>query len=44
MKKLLSILRVLALLTLGFALAEDGRVTAQGMGQGIDGEIGRAHV
>ena len=39
MKKLLSILLVLALLMLGFALAEGERVTAQGVGQGIDGDV-----
>ena len=39
MKKLLSILLALALLMLGFALAEGERVTAQGVGQGIDGDV-----
>jgi len=39
MKKLLSIILGLALLVLGFALAEDGRVTAKGVGQGIDGDV-----
>ena len=39
MKKLLSILLTLALLVLGFALAEGERVTAQGVGQGIDGDV-----
>ena len=39
MKKLLSILLVLALLVLGCALAEGERVTAQGVGQGIDGDV-----
>ena len=39
MKKLLSILLVVALLALGVALAEDGKVTAQGVGQGIDGDV-----
>ena len=39
MKKLLSILLTLALLMLGFALAEGGRVTAKGVGQGIDGDV-----
>ncbi len=39
MKKLLSIILCLALLALGFALAEGERVTAQGVGQGIDGDV-----
>ena len=39
MKKLLSIILCLALLMLGFALAEGERVTAQGVGQGIDGDV-----
>ncbi|MBQ9039448.1 MAG: flavocytochrome c [Clostridia bacterium] len=39
MKKLLSILLVLALLMLGFALAKGERVTAKGVGQGIDGDV-----
>ena len=39
MKKLLSILLAVALLTLGFALAEGERVTAKGVGQGIDGDV-----
>ena len=39
MKKLLSILLTLALLVTGFALAEGERVTARGVGQGIDGDV-----
>ena len=39
MKKLLSIILCLALLMLGIALAEGERVTAQGVGQGIDGDV-----
>ena len=39
MKKLLSILLTLALLALGVALAEGEKVTAQGVGQGIDGDV-----
>ena len=39
MKKLLSILLTLALLVTGFALAEGERVTAKGVGQGIDGDV-----
>ena len=39
MKKLLSILLAVALLALGFALAEGDRVTARGVGQGIDGDV-----
>ena len=39
MKKLLSILLVLAMLALGSALAEGERVTAKGVGQGIDGDV-----
>ena len=39
MKKLFSILLVFALLALGFATAEAGRVTAKGVGQGIDGDV-----
>lgn len=39
MKKLLSIILCLALLMLGFALAEGERVTVQGVGQGIDGDV-----
>ena len=39
MKKLLSISLCLALLMLGCALAEGERVTAQGVGQGIDGDV-----
>ena len=39
MKKLFSILLVFALLALGFALAEGDRVTAKGVGQGIDGDV-----
>ncbi len=39
MKKLLSIILCLALLALGFALAEGERVTAKGVGQGIDGDV-----
>ena len=39
MKKLLSILLTLALLVMGFALAEGEKVTAQGVGQGIDGDV-----
>ena len=39
MKKLFSILLVFALLALGFAMAEAGRVIAKGVGQGIDGDV-----
>ena len=39
MKKLFSVLLVLALLATGFALAEGDRVTAKGVGQGIDGDV-----
>ena len=39
MKKLLSILLAVAVLALGFALAEGDRVTARGVGQGIDGDV-----
>ena len=39
MKKLFSVLLALALLATGFALAEGDRVTAKGVGQGIDGDV-----
>ena len=39
MKRLLSIVLALAVLALGFALAEGDRVTAKGVGQGIDGDV-----
>ena len=39
MKKLLSIILALAVLVLGFALAEGDRVVAKGVGQGIDGDV-----
>lgn len=39
MKKLLSIILALAVLALGFALAEGDRVVAKGVGQGIDGDV-----
>ena len=39
MRKLLSILLALALLAMGFALAEGERITAKGVGQGIDGDV-----
>ena len=39
MKKLLAVMLVIALLTLGVALAEDGKITATGVGQGIDGDV-----
>ncbi len=39
MKKLLSIILALAMLALGSALAEGDRITATGVGQGIDGDV-----
>ena len=39
MRKTLSLLLVLAMLSLGAAMAEDGKVTATGVGQGIDGDV-----
>ena len=39
MKKLLSVLLALAVLAMGFALAEGDKVTARGVGQGIDGDV-----
>ncbi len=39
MKKLLSILLTLMLLATGFALAEGEKVTAKGVGQGMDGDV-----
>ena len=39
MKKLLSFILILALLALCSALAEGGRITATGVGQGIDGDV-----
>ena len=39
MKKILSFVLVLAMLMLGAAFAEDGKVTATGVGQGIEGDV-----
>ena len=39
MKKILSFVLVIAMLMLGAALAEDGKVTATGVGQGIEGDV-----
>ena len=39
MKKTLAWILVIAMLALGAALAEDGKITATGVGQGIDGDV-----
>ena len=39
MKKILALVLALAMLTLCVAFAEDGKVTATGKGQGIDGDV-----
>lgn len=39
MRKLLAMVLVITLLMLGMAYAEDGKITATGVGQGIDGDV-----
>jgi len=39
MRKILALTLILAMLALGAAFAEDGRVTATGVGQGIEGDV-----
>ncbi len=39
MKKTLALMLVLALLAFGAGFAEDGKITATGVGQGIDGDV-----